>query len=128
MLLGHSTNHPLHWIQHSRKPLQSAFCLGLAGWARESRRQAADGTRTLPDASCPALCCAVHCAAGKTFLLNRIIQQLREEHGEAFSALVAVTASTGIAATHIQVGSLGGEGGGAQPVQSVQCVLQPMRV
>lgn len=39
--------------------------------------------------------------AGKSFLLNRIIQGLRWKHGTAFSSKVAVTAATGIAATHI---------------------------
>jgi len=39
--------------------------------------------------------------AGKTFLLNRIIDALRRRHGGGFSMCVAVTAATGIAATHI---------------------------
>ena len=39
--------------------------------------------------------------AGKSFLLNRIIQFLREDYGPDFNASVAVTAATGIAATHI---------------------------
>ncbi|KAG2485349.1 hypothetical protein HYH03_015930 [Edaphochlamys debaryana] len=40
---------------------------------------------------------------GKTFLLNVILQRLREKYGEdEFKDRVAVTAMTGIAATHIQ--------------------------
>ncbi len=38
---------------------------------------------------------------GKTFLLKRIVQALREKYGEAFGEKVAVVATTGIAATHI---------------------------
>ena len=39
---------------------------------------------------------------GKSFLLNRIISELRARHGaREFDARVAVTASTGIAATHV---------------------------
>lgn len=38
---------------------------------------------------------------GKTFLLKQIVEALQEKHGEAFNDLVAVTATTGIAATHI---------------------------
>ena len=34
-------------------------------------------------------------------MLNRIIDALRHRHGGAFSTSVAVTAATGIAATHI---------------------------
>ena len=43
---------------------------------------------------------------GKSFLLNHIIFQLREQHGEEFSSAVAITAATGIAATHIQGSTL----------------------
>ncbi len=39
--------------------------------------------------------------AGKTFLLNRIIDALRQRHGVNFRSCVAVTAAAGIAATHI---------------------------
>lgn len=39
---------------------------------------------------------------GKTFLLNRIIEELRARYGREFSAKVALAAPTGIAATHIQ--------------------------
>ena len=38
---------------------------------------------------------------GKSFLLNRIIDHLRQHYGAAFKTCVAVTAATGIAATHI---------------------------
>ena len=38
---------------------------------------------------------------GKTFLLKRIVEALRQKHGEDFGDVVAVTATTGIAATHI---------------------------
>ncbi|GIL54297.1 hypothetical protein Vafri_9869 [Volvox africanus] len=38
---------------------------------------------------------------GKTFVLSRIIEELRERYGTDFSQRVAVCASTGIAATHI---------------------------
>ncbi|KAK9836342.1 hypothetical protein WJX81_007050 [Elliptochloris bilobata] len=38
---------------------------------------------------------------GKSFLLNRIIDKLRLVYGEDFAESVAVTAATGIAATHI---------------------------
>ena len=38
---------------------------------------------------------------GKTFLLTKIISHLRQEYGDDFSKRVAVTASTGIAASHI---------------------------
>ncbi len=38
---------------------------------------------------------------GKSFLLNRIIEHFRQDYGEDFNACVAVTAATGIAATHI---------------------------
>ncbi|KAK9826266.1 hypothetical protein WJX74_003930 [Apatococcus lobatus] len=38
---------------------------------------------------------------GKSFLLNRIIADLKELYGEDYQASVAVTAATGIAATHI---------------------------
>ena len=38
---------------------------------------------------------------GKSFLLNRIIDALRQKHGSTFGSCVAVTAATGIAATHI---------------------------
>jgi hypothetical protein len=43
---------------------------------------------------------------GKSFLLNHIISQLREQHGEEFCSAVAITAATGIAATHIQGSTL----------------------
>ena len=39
--------------------------------------------------------------AGKTHLLNAIVMHLRETFGADFSGSVAVTAATGIAATHI---------------------------
>ena len=42
-----------------------------------------------------------HALTGKSFLLNRIIQFFRQDYGEDFNASVAVTAATGIAATHI---------------------------
>lgn len=38
---------------------------------------------------------------GKSFLLNRIIASLRKTYGADFTSCVAVTAATGIAATHI---------------------------
>ena len=38
---------------------------------------------------------------GKTFLLKRIVQALREKYSEAFGEKVAVVATTGIAATHV---------------------------
>lgn len=38
---------------------------------------------------------------GKSFLLNHIINGLRAKFGESFHTRVAITASTGIAATHI---------------------------
>ena len=38
---------------------------------------------------------------GKSFLLNRIIEHFRQDYGQDFNACVAVTAATGIAATHI---------------------------
>ncbi|KAL3131052.1 hypothetical protein ABBQ38_15563 [Trebouxia sp. C0009 RCD-2024] len=38
---------------------------------------------------------------GKSFLLNRIIEFFRQDYGPDFNASVAVTAATGIAATHI---------------------------
>ena len=38
---------------------------------------------------------------GKSFLLNRIIEHFRQDYGEDFNACVAVTAATGIAASHI---------------------------
>ena len=38
---------------------------------------------------------------GKSFLLNHIIARLRREYGDDFTNAVAVTAATGIAATHI---------------------------
>ncbi|DBA72022.1 TPA: hypothetical protein ACH3X2_14301 [Trebouxia sp. C0005] len=38
---------------------------------------------------------------GKSFLLNRIIEHFRQDYREDFNACVAVTAATGIAATHI---------------------------
>lgn len=44
---------------------------------------------------CPAF------LAGKSFLLNHIISNLRQQFGEDFGDCVAVTAATGIAATHI---------------------------
>lgn len=39
--------------------------------------------------------------SGKSLTTNAIIERLRERHGEAFAERVAVTATTGIAATHI---------------------------
>jgi ATP-dependent DNA helicase PIF1 len=42
---------------------------------------------------------------GKTFLLRRIVEALQEKHGDDFGELVAVTATTGIAATHIVGGT-----------------------
>ncbi|KAK9810843.1 hypothetical protein WJX73_001202 [Symbiochloris irregularis] len=38
---------------------------------------------------------------GKSFLLNQIITRLKEQHGDEFGSCVAITAATGIAATHI---------------------------
>lgn len=38
---------------------------------------------------------------GKSFLLNRIVDKLREDYGSDFIASVAICASTGIAATHV---------------------------
>lgn len=38
---------------------------------------------------------------GKTFVLSRIIDELRQRYGGEFGQRVAVCASTGIAATHI---------------------------
>ncbi|KAL4451826.1 hypothetical protein ABPG75_007488 [Micractinium tetrahymenae] len=43
---------------------------------------------------------------GKSFLLNAIIEDLRDEFGAEFGQRVAVTAATGIAATHIQGSTL----------------------
>lgn len=40
-------------------------------------------------------------STGKSFLLNHIIAKLRLIYGDDFSNCVAVTAATGIAATHI---------------------------
>lgn len=40
---------------------------------------------------------------GKTFLLSRILDELRSKYGADFSSKVAVCATTGIAATHVQV-------------------------
>lgn len=45
--------------------------------------------------------CALYSLTGKSFLLNRIIEFFRQDYGEDFNASVAVTAATGIAATHI---------------------------
>lgn len=42
-----------------------------------------------------------HAAPGKTFVLNRVIDLLKEKYGSSFGSKVAVCASTGIAATHI---------------------------
>jgi ATP-dependent DNA helicase PIF1 len=42
---------------------------------------------------------------GKTFLLKRIVDALRQKHGDNFGELVAITATTGIAATHIAGGT-----------------------
>ncbi|KAL6764875.1 PIF1-like helicase-domain-containing protein [Haematococcus lacustris] len=39
---------------------------------------------------------------GKTFLLSRIIEDFRQQYGTEFNACVALCATTGIAATHIQ--------------------------
>ncbi len=44
---------------------------------------------------------AAPAAPGKTFVLNRVIDQLKEKYGATFGSKVAVCASTGIAATHI---------------------------
>ena len=49
----------------------------------------------------PSVRCRPVVCAGKSFLLNRIIDALRQRHGGEFSKCVAVTAATGIAATHI---------------------------
>ena len=38
---------------------------------------------------------------GKSFMLERIVERLRERHGDDFRRRVAVTATTGVAATHI---------------------------
>lgn len=38
---------------------------------------------------------------GKSFLLNQIVAQLKQDYGEDFGNSVAICASTGIAATHI---------------------------
>ena len=38
---------------------------------------------------------------GKSFLLNRIVDALRQQYGGEFQSCVAVTAATGIAATHV---------------------------
>ena len=38
---------------------------------------------------------------GKTFLLNEIIRRLKTHYGDRFSTCVAVSALTGIAATHV---------------------------
>lgn len=38
---------------------------------------------------------------GKSFLLNRIVDSLRQQYGGEFASAVAVTAATGIAATHV---------------------------
>lgn len=58
-----------------------------------------------------ALSCAVlpgtgDAGTGKSFLLNAIIEDLRDEFGADFGQRVAVTAATGIAATHIQGSTL----------------------
>ena len=45
--------------------------------------------------------CTRHVLTGKSFLLNRIIEFFRQDYGADFNASVAVTAATGIAATHI---------------------------
>ena len=55
--------------------------------------------------------------AGKSFLLNRIIADLRELYGEDYQASVAVTAATGIAATHIH-----GEPSAARNSSSLQMI------
>ena len=56
-----------------------------------------------------SVCDVVSLPAGKTFVLTRVVDELRERYSEDFGSKVAVCASTGIAATHI-----GGEGGGRQ--------------
>lgn len=48
----------------------------------------------------PTCCACAACNAGKSFLLNRIISVLTERYGK-HSGQLAVTAATGIAATHI---------------------------
>jgi hypothetical protein len=57
--------------------------------------------------------------AGKSFLMSHIIKGLRREFGGFFPLRVAVTASTGIAATHIGGARAlrGAGGGGSQNVQ-----------
>jgi hypothetical protein len=50
---------------------------------------------------------------GKSFLLNQIIASLRTQYELDFTDAVAVTAATGIAATHI---------GGASPFDCTICV------
>ena len=55
--------------------------------------------------------------AGKSFLLNHIIAYLRQEYAEDFNASVAVTAATGIAATHISGTTLHSQSGCGIPQQ-----------
>lgn len=52
-------------------------------------------------AACLPPCRAGDAGTGKSFLLNQIVAELQTKHGDEFGRLVAVTAATGIAATHI---------------------------
>lgn len=62
-------------------------------------------------------CCQLSLLAGKSFLLNHIIAFLRQEYAEDFNASVAVTAATGIAATHISGTTLHSQTGCGIPQQ-----------
>lgn len=48
----------------------------------------------------PTACAEATRPAGKSFLLNHVIERLRQTYGDDFANSVAVTAATGIAATH----------------------------
>ena len=59
--------------------------------------------------------------AGKSFLLNRIIERLRLIYGEDFAETVAVTAATGIAATHIGGATAASPWSSVSSVESDRC-------
>ncbi len=70
-------------------------------------------TRSSPS----GLLCAGNAGTGKTFLLQKIIAELKKTHASNFSQTVAITATTGIAATHVQ---------GALAVRAVSLYRHPM--
>ena len=88
----------------------------------EVGQEALAALKAIPGPLCTISVCG-RARQGKSFLLNAIIEDLRGEFGAEFAQRVAVTAATGIAATHIQGSTLNSALGCGERVAGPQSEL-----